>query len=96
MRKLERDAFAGKKLRLSPWCLAVKHAMVDKGDMTSTELAKHVGRTPGYVSKVVNGTYVSLPVMADISKYLGINIGEYLDASSNNIVSQQGRLENDN
>lgn len=86
MRKLEQDAAAGKKLRLSPWCLAVKHAMVDNDDMTATELARHVGRSAGYVSKVVNGTYVSLPVMTDISKCLGINIDEYLVTSSDIIV----------
>lgn len=86
MRKLERDANFGKKFRLSPWCLAVKHAMVDNGDMTSTELAKQVGRTPGYVSKVVNGTYISLPIMADISRCLGINIDEYLTEPSDSIV----------
>lgn len=86
VRKIERDTTAEKKFRLSPWCLAVKHAMVDRGDMTSTELAKRVGRSPGYVSKVVNGTYISIPVMADISKCLDIDIDEYLAAPSENIV----------
>lgn len=45
---------ASEKRILSPWCKAVRKAMIDK-DMSIKELANVVNITPIYASKVTSG-----------------------------------------
>ena len=47
-----------KKVPLPEWCVSVKKAMVERDDMTVTELAKEIGYSRAHVSKVINGTMV--------------------------------------
>jgi hypothetical protein len=47
-----------KKVPLPEWCVSVKKAMVERDDMTVTELAKEIGYSRAHVSQVINGTMV--------------------------------------
>ena len=47
-----------KKVPLSEWCVSVKKAMVERDDMSVTELAKEIGYSRAHVSQVINGTMV--------------------------------------
>ena len=41
-----------KKVPLPEWCVSVKKAMVERDDMTVTELAKEIGYSRAHVSQV--------------------------------------------
>ena len=43
---------------LPEWCVSVKKAMVERDDMSVTELAKEIGYSRAHVSQVINGTMV--------------------------------------
>lgn len=45
-----------KKVPLPEWCVSVKKAMVERDDMSVTELAKEIGYSRAHVSQVINGT----------------------------------------
>ena len=47
-----------KKVPLPEWCVSVKKAMVERDDMSVTELAKEIGYSRAHVSQVINGTMV--------------------------------------
>jgi DNA-binding helix-turn-helix protein len=47
-----------KKVPLPKWCVSVKKAMVERDDMSVTELAKEIGYSRAHVSQVINGTMV--------------------------------------
>ena len=47
-----------KKVPLPEWCVSVKKAMVERDDMSVTELAKEIGDSRAHVSQVINGTMV--------------------------------------
>ena len=47
-----------KKVPLPEWCVSVKKAMVERDDMSVTELAKEIGYSRAHVSQVINGTRV--------------------------------------
>jgi hypothetical protein len=48
-----------KKVPLPEWCVSVKKAMVERDDMSVTELAKEIGYSRAHVSQVINGTMVA-------------------------------------
>lgn len=42
-----------KKVPLPEWCVSVKKAMVERDDMSVTELAKEIGYSRAHVSQVI-------------------------------------------
>lgn len=45
-----------KKVPLPSWCVEVKRAMIEHGDMTVTDLAKETGYSRSHISSIVNGS----------------------------------------
>lgn len=56
---------------LSPWCKRAKCELIRR-DMTTTELAKIIGKSREYTSAVVNGRVYAAPVVKAISDVLNI------------------------
>ncbi len=56
---------------LSPWCKAVKHALIDK-DMEVGDLAEKIGKSRSHTSGVINGKIYAEPTVKLISDYLNI------------------------
>lgn len=61
-----------KKVPLPEWCKEAKKAMIDRNDMSVTELADGIGNTRSYVSSVLNGSFESPEVKKSILAFLGI------------------------
>ena len=59
------------KRELSPWCKAVKHALIDQ-DMEIWELAEKIGKGRQHVSAVINGRVYAEPTVKLISDALNI------------------------
>lgn len=59
------------KRKLSPWCKAVKIAMIQK-DWGVADLAQAVKMTKEYTSAVINGRVISEPAVKVISDVLNI------------------------
>ena len=59
------------KRKLSPWCKAVKIAMIQK-DWGVADLAQAVKMTKEYTSAVINGIVISEPEVKVISDVLNI------------------------
>ena len=60
-----------KKVPLPEWCVSVKKAMVERDDMSVTELAKEIGYSRAHVSQVINGTMVpSANIKSAIESYI--------------------------
>ena len=49
-----------KKVPLPEWCVSVKKAMVERDDMSVTELAKEIGYSRAHVSQVINESCLNL------------------------------------
>lgn len=56
----------------SPWCARARHALIDAG-MTQKSLAEKIGVSHVTVSAVINGRYISEPIINKISEALGID-----------------------
>ena len=59
------------KRKLSPWCKAVKIAMIEK-DWSTGDLARAVNMTREYTSAIINGRVISEPAARVISDVLNI------------------------
>jgi hypothetical protein len=64
-----------KKVPLPEWCVSVKKAMVERDDMSVTELAKEIGYSRAHVSQVINGTMVpSANIKSAIESCLNLRV----------------------
>lgn len=54
------------------WTITVKKALLDR-KITTTILAKQMGECRPNLSALLNGRYVSEPMIRRVSEYLGIN-----------------------
>ena len=64
-----------KKVPLPEWCVSVKKAMVERDDMSVTELAKEIGYSRAHVSHVINGTMVpSANIKSAIESCLNLRV----------------------
>lgn len=58
--------------KLSPWCKRAKIAMIQK-DISVNELSEDLEYNRSYVSSVLNGRVISVPVRKRISDFLCIS-----------------------
>lgn len=64
------------KRKLSPWCRAVKHAMLDR-QLDVGDVAEDLHMTRPYTSSIINGRVYSAVAVKKISDYLGISDDYY-------------------
>ena len=58
--------------KLSPWCKRAKIAMIER-DISVNDLSATLKYNRTYLSSVLNGRVISLPVRKKISNYLHIS-----------------------
>jgi transcriptional regulator with XRE-family HTH domain len=53
---------------------SIKHRMLDKGNMTVTDLASQIGFSRPATSQVINGSTYSLAILTEIARVLDLDI----------------------